>query len=98
MRSRASGADADSVGATTSATDIARTPRLFVLLASALPTRMRAAEDNPNHPYAGLSSVHGCSAESTADWVPWPDVAGRPAPWPDVAGRPAPCSCIKPKP
>src|SRR5258705_513794 len=44
MRSRASGADAASVGATTSATDTARTPWLFVLLASALPTRMRAAE------------------------------------------------------
>ena len=33
-------------------------------------TRTRTAEDNPNQPYAGLSSVHGWTAESTADSPP----------------------------
>ena len=50
---RAIGADADSVGDTTSATDTARTPS---------PIRTRTADDSPNQPYAGLSSVHGCVA------------------------------------
>jgi hypothetical protein len=48
INSRASGADSFSVGDTTSATETARTSS---------PTRTRAADDNPNQPYAGLSSV-----------------------------------------
>src|SRR4029078_10155982 len=66
MSPRANDADAGSVGETTSATDTARTAWLFVLLASATRTGPRAAGDSPNQPYAGLSSVHGCFAESTA--------------------------------
>ncbi len=58
ISSRASGPDTASDGDTTSATDTART---------SLPaTRIRAAEDRPNQPYAGLSKVHRCWAVSTA--------------------------------
>ena len=59
MRSRASGADS-SEEATTSATDTARV---------CSPTRIRKQEDSPNQPWAGLSSVQGWCAESTA-WSP----------------------------
>ena len=51
----------DSVGTMTSATDTARVDS---------PTRIRAAEDSPNQPWAGLSRVHGCSAVSTARSCP----------------------------
>src|SRR4029078_11972541 len=81
MSPRANDADAGSVGETTSATDTARTAWLFVLLASAPRTRTRAAEDNPNQPYAGLSSVHGCFAESPASSAPrWSYIKPKPRP------------------
>src|SRR5262249_56257056 len=80
MSSRANGADTASVGETTSATDTARTPWLSLLLASALPTRTRTADDSPNQPYAGLSSVHGCCAESTADGAPRSWINPKPRP------------------
>ena len=57
IRSRTVSAAPDSDGAMTSATDTARVDS---------PTRIRAAEDSPNHPWAGLSRVHGCAAVSTA--------------------------------
>ena len=72
ITSRASPAEA-SDGAMTSATDTARV---------CSPTRIRTQEDSPNQPCAGLSSVQGCLAESTARSEPdaWSCIRPKPRP------------------
>ena len=62
-------------GDTTSATDTAR-----VQVVRRVRTRTRTADDSPNQPKAGLSSVDGCWAESTACAGSWSCIRPKPRP------------------